>query len=178
MPAILRRLPFFNQPTTVTVGGQATRTRPDQIILWVSVSPEDEPDWDRRLPRLPTILDTGSSWSFSVQEHHLVQWAGINPGFLTRLGHLRDRERRVPLHAGAVWIHRNVPGRRDELAERPPLRLTLRGGLAVYPDDGSNYPRLPLLGLKALADNHLHVAISGWRRSVTLRTRRRWWFSD
>ena len=39
---------------------------------------------------------------------------------------------------------------------------------AVYPDDGSNYPRLPLLGLRAIIKNHLKLVIDGKRNCVSL----------
>lgn len=71
-----------------------------------------------------------------------------------------------------LWIHPNVPGQLLA-ADREPYRLRLDEGIAVYPNNGSNFPRLPLLGLRALTDNHLHLTVSGWRRRVTLRTRRR-----
>jgi hypothetical protein len=178
MPTILHCLPFFDRPTTVTVGREIIRVRSDQIIAWISLSAANAVSWDRRWPRMPVILDTGYNHNFSIQVRHLVQWAGMDPRSLTLLRHLRDQEKRVPLHAGALWIYPNRPGKRVELAEREPVRLALEDGLAIYPDDGSNYPRLPLLGLKALADNHLYLTISGWRRSVKLRTRRRWWPFD
>jgi hypothetical protein len=39
----------------------------------------------------------------------------------------------------------------------------------VYPD-GEHYPRLPLLGMRAILSNRLHLTIDGARTSVTLRT--------
>lgn len=178
MPTILRRLPFFKRPATITIGREIIRIHRDQIIVWVSLSMANQITWDSRWSRFPVILDTGCNHTFSIQGRHLVQWAGMDLRLLARLGQVRDQNQRVPSHAGTLWIHPNRPGKRDELAGREPVQLILEDGLAVYPDDGSNYPRLPLLGLKTLADNHLHLTISGWRRSVKLRTRRRWWFFD
>lgn len=46
---------------------------------------------------------------------------------------------------------------------------SLPRGIAVYPN-GENYPRLPLLGLRAILSNNLHLAIDGEGKSVNLRT--------
>lgn len=177
MTAILRRLPYFGRPTVLTVRGEAVRVKAYQIIVWVSVGLEKE-DWDPRSVPFPAILDTGHSHNFSTQRRHLVEWGGIHPDVLRPCGHFRELGRRVPLHAACLWLHTNSPGQRDRLTDQPPFRLTLTNGIAVYADVSPAFPRLPLLGLRALTDNHLHLAVSGWRRSVTLRTQRYWWPFD
>jgi hypothetical protein len=55
-----------------------------------------------------------------------------------------------------------------------PFPLQLPEGIAVYPSDESNYPRLPLLGLRAIIKNELKVVIDGKRQHVSLRSPR-WW---
>ncbi len=47
--------------------------------------------------------------------------------------------------------------------------MNLPRGIAVFPDD-RDYPRLPLLGLRAIIGNKLHLAIDGERGLVNLRT--------
>ena len=46
--------------------------------------------------------------------------------------------------------------------------LRLAKGVIVYPADGSNHPRLPLLGLRAIMDNNLKLTIDGKRDHVSL----------
>jgi hypothetical protein len=75
-----------------------------------------------------------------------------------------------------VWLHPNVPGKRDRAADGEPFRLALDTGIAVYPPTMSSVPRLPLLGLRALRLARLHLTIDCDRCSVTLRTARRFWF--
>jgi len=41
----------------------------------------------------------------------------------------------------------------------------------IYPDDGSNYPRLPLLGLRAIIKNKLKLVIDGKRQHTSLASR-------
>jgi hypothetical protein len=48
--------------------------------------------------------------------------------------------------------------------------LTLEEGIAIYPSDGSKYPRLPLLGLRAIIKNKLKLVIDGKRQQVSLRS--------
>lgn len=57
--------------------------------------------------------------------------------------------------------------------ERPLFLLQSRPGIAVYP--GSEYPRLPLLGLRAIGENRLTLKMDGVRREAALRTPIRWW---
>ena len=43
----------------------------------------------------------------------------------------------------------------------------------VYP--GGDFPRLPILGLRAIAENALTLHIDGAKRNATLRMSLRWW---
>jgi hypothetical protein len=38
MPRLLYRLPYFDRTTQVTVAGESVAVKPDQIILWISLS--------------------------------------------------------------------------------------------------------------------------------------------
>jgi hypothetical protein len=170
---ILNRLPYSSEPTTVGVLGDAMRVRPYQIVVWVSLDLRQVVDWDPRAPRFPAILDTGHSHNFSIRVGHLTRWAGLRPEALPRLGAMRERGQRVPLHAARLWLHANVRGTRD-LDERDPYHLAIEEGIAIYPDETG--PRLPVLGLRALTLNRLRSVVDGDRRYVTLSTALpRWW---
>jgi hypothetical protein len=126
-----------------------------------------------RIPLIPALIDTGNNHNFSIQGHHLLRWAGIHPSALPFLGDMRESGRTPSLHFANVWIHRNQGGRRELRAEEP-VKLTLDEGIAVYPADGSNYPRLPLLGLRAIIENKLNLVIDGKRQHGSLRSPG-WW---
>ncbi|HUG89586.1 MAG TPA: hypothetical protein VML55_02050 [Planctomycetaceae bacterium] len=101
----------------------------------------------------------------------LTVWAGVEPSSLRRSGRVRILGREAAQLSANVWLHGNVAGQR-ELADRPAFLLELTQGIAVLPESpGDNYPRLPLLGLRALrwAKLRLHVDCGPCR--VTLRTR-------
>jgi hypothetical protein len=72
------------------------------------------------------------------------------------------------INAG-LWLFRNEPGQLTASA-RPPTRLALPEGIAVYPEDLPSPARLPILGLRALVTNKLKLIIDGKRRMVTLKT--------
>ena len=167
---ILDRLPYWTEPAPpVVVRGRSVRVKPHQIIVWVSIGVAGL-EWDPRTPAFPAILDTGNTFTFAIFQNQLIQWAGMQPQLLPRLGTIKEGGKFYPCHEANVWLHSNVPGRRDRVADRKPLRLTLAKGIAVYPNAASPAPHLPLLGLQALTENDLHLTIDGERRLVSLRT--------
>jgi hypothetical protein len=180
MTAILRQLPFFDQPSAVRVRGAPVSVKAHQIIVWVSISAREVLALETNCPRFPAILDTGNTQTFSIRESHLRQWAGIQPAFLPWLGFVRHAGRDVPMHDARLWLHRNRPGQRDSFADATALRLDFEEGILVYPDGAPAAPRLPLLGLRALTENRLHLKVDAERLRVSLRsrdwvTRLLWW---
>lgn len=172
MPILLDRVPIPELPSEVIVRGD--RVRRDQILVWVTVT---SPRAGRRGPGatpFPAILDTGYTHMFAAQERHLSQWAGLNPDEIPVIGAGRDQGRRIALHAADVWVHRNQTGSLDRLVAGPPFGLAVTDGIAIYPSAG-NFPRLPLLGLRALTRNRLVLTVDGGRRRATLRTALNWW---
>jgi hypothetical protein len=89
---------------------------------------------------------------------------------LRRIRFIRHHGRSVPVYAALLWIHRNRPGQRDVFSGQVPFRLRVQAGIAVYPDDSPDAPRLPLLGLRALEENRLHLRVDAERRLVSLRS--------
>jgi hypothetical protein len=77
--------------------------------------------------------------------------------------------------AANLWIHANIPGARDQFAGKAPFLLELHRGIGIC-EDADLYPRLPLLGARALRQGHLQLAIDYGRCQVSLWTPRRWWF--
>ena len=113
---------------------------------------------EENIPRFPALLDTGNNFAFSVQDRHLREWAGLDPGLLVVLGDIEINGQVVTRRRATVWLYPNVPGRQDAADGRPPFRLDLNKGIAVYPPDAvPPGPRLPLLGLPALLENDLDL---------------------
>jgi len=162
---ILDRLPVFDKRYQFDIHGEPLKIRPFQILIQVSLS--DIPAWDPRTPLIPALLDTGNNHNFSIQERHLTRWVGVHSQSLPFLGEMREGARTPSLRFANLWIHRNRSGCRD-LNAREPFLLPLEEGIAVYPDDGTNYPRLPLLGLRAIIKNDLKLVIDGKRKHASL----------
>jgi len=176
LPTIIRNLPFFDRSTTAEVRGRAVPIRQDLIVVWVSISEAGVEQLHPKAPRFPAVLDIGCNHSFVIRERHLVEWAGIHPGYLRRLRPTRIYGSASPQMAANVWLHPNRSGHRDDFSAQPPFLVESEPGIAVVPEAvGHGNPRLPLLGLRALRWNRLHVTIDGNRQRVTIRTRRKLW---
>jgi hypothetical protein len=161
-------------PSEVVVRGERVRLRANQLIAWASVTPLHVQELSPAAAVFPVIVDTGHTHSFSIQQRHLVDWAGLRPDAMAVTGAAREQGRRLILRAARVWVRPNTPGTRDRLADSPPVLLAPSSGVAVYPE-GVAFPRLPILGLRALVENNLVLVVNGHRREATLRTAYRWW---
>lgn len=173
MPYLLDHMPFLSEPGELIIRGERVRVRANQIVLWISLTSRRIESVNPVAVPFPAILDTGHTHSLSIQERHLVEWAGLRPDALPIAGSVRERGQRVRLRAANIWVHPNVRGVRDELADRPPHLVEAPRGIAVYP--AGDFPRLPILGLRAIAENNLILRIDGARRLAALRTTSRWW---
>ena len=169
MTSIIRRSPFFDVPTHVDVGGRPVLVRPFQVVVWVSIQARG-----RLSPRLPAILDTGFTLNFAIQEEHLRSWTNLTPDALRIIGRSRINQQDLRLYEAGVAVHPNAAGQRDILLGGEPYHLSLREGIIIYPRGNLLGPRLPLLGLRALAQNNLETVIDGQRRDLTIRRKRRW----
>ena len=177
MPILLDRMPFTDEPDEVIVRGERIRIRPNQVIIWVSLSARQLLSQNPAVAPFPAILDTGHANNFSIHATQLARWFGMRTEGMELLKIVRERDRQVPLHAAWLWVYPNLRGDRHRLAECPAYRLSIPMGIAVHSgDDG--FPRLPLVGIRTLVDNDLVFKIRGRRRQATLRSRRSWWPFD
>jgi hypothetical protein len=175
MTAILRKLPFFEQPTSVLVRGDQLAIKPYQIIVCVSLAYRGQDELAPNTPRFPALLDLGLSYNFAMVEDQLLRWAGLHPQSLPVLGRARLSGLPADLLEAEVWVHCNQMGQRDLFSNQYPFRLELQRGIAVYPRDTPNAPRLPLLGLRTLRWTNLQLTVDCRACQVALRTPRRFW---
>lgn len=156
-------LPFFGEKTSVAVHQEAVEVKAFQVIVWVSVANVAMDAWDPKIPRFPAILDIGHSHNLALTESHLRRWAGIHLASLRRIGSIRKEQRRFPLHEASVWLHSD-----DE-----PFRLSIDQGISIT--DGA-WPRLPILGLRALTNSKLQTFIYGDTMQAIIRTPPKWYW--
>jgi hypothetical protein len=159
---VLRQLPFKSIPSTLQVAAESVTIRPFQIIVWMSLGE------DPKGSTFPVVVDTGHNQHFSIQEIQLLRWAGVASRELSISGRILVNRQEVPLCRTKLWLHRNRPGTMEILPE--PFELKIEEGIAVYPESAVNPPRLPLLGLRALAANRLRLEINGADMTVMLRS--------
>ena len=176
MTTILRSLPYFDTGTVIVVRNREEPVRPQQIVVWVSLAERGQREFPRGTPRFPAVLDTGFSHNFGIREEHLIRWAGIQPGYFERIGDVHVNDIAASRHDADIWVHRNQPRRRDEMADAPPFCLELSQGIVIYPPGSPNAPRLPVLGPRGLKWTGLHLSIDSEHLRVRLRTPRRFWF--
>ncbi|HEX5273308.1 MAG TPA: hypothetical protein VFW33_22580 [Gemmataceae bacterium] len=145
-----------------------------EIVVWVSLASPDVLD-PFELPRFPALLDTAHTHNFMIREVHLVRWARRRLDVLgLARGEVLQSGRRFPVHAARLWIHPNQPGYWNRLSGAPPYRLKVPEGIIVSPPT-STYPRLPLVGLRAIVRNKLDLRVRGKDGMVSPRTRPWWW---
>ena len=175
MPAILRKLPFYDRFSTVQVHGRPLRIFPYQILVWVSLGPRGVRRLDPLTPRFPAVLDTGFTDSFLIHQQQLRAFASLHAEQLMRFHQdLRTHGRQIPLHVANLWIHPNKPGERDRFANAAPFLLELHRGIGIC-HDTDLYPRIPLLGARALRQAQLQVSLDYCQCQVSMRTPRRFW---
>ena len=171
---VLDRLPITAERTSLRFGGRYVTIRADQILVWMSVHLSGVLVPEENIPRFPALLDTGNNFAFSIQDRHLREWAGIDPGLLAILGDIEIQGHIATRRRATVWLYPNIPGRQDAADGRLPFRLDLSKGIAVYAQDAvPPGPRLPLLGLPAFLENDLDLWLDPERRHVTV-TPRTW----
>jgi hypothetical protein len=176
MASIVRQLPFSDRATTVQVGGGSFPVLPNQVVVWVSLGRAGQRTFDPRTPRLPAVLDTGFTDNFLIHEQQLRQFAGLDLQWLTRYpADLRAQGRRIAIHMAYLSIHCNRPGERDTFTRTMPFLLEPDRGIGVCSDPDA-FPRLPLLGARALRKGRLELRIDYGRCRVALRSPSPFWF--
>jgi hypothetical protein len=169
---ILDRLPITKDRESLRFGDRYLTIYPNQILVWVSVHLSGVLVPEENIPKFPALLDTGNNFGFSLQDRHLREWAGIDPGLLEDRGKIAIEGKIVRCRKATVWLYPNVPGRQDAAVDCSPFRLELKKGIAVYTQDAvPPGPRLPLLGLPALLENDLDFWLDPERRHVTVQPR-------
>jgi hypothetical protein len=142
------------------------------MLAWVSIHLTGTHEPDQNIPRFPALLDTGNNVDVAIQDRHLREWAGLDPRLMLSFGDMRINERVAARRRATVWLYPNIPCRMEVDGEKPPFRLKLAKGIAVYaPDALDRGPRLPLLGLPALLGNDLDWWLDPQRRHITVQTR-------
>jgi hypothetical protein len=178
MTKILDQQPIPDRRVKERFGVRYVRVKRHQILIWVGIDLAGVAQPAPNLPVIPALLDTGSNFEFSIQHRHLQEWAGIDLALLTSVGSIEINEQVVARYLATIWLYPNLPGQRTIAPKRPPVRLRMDRGIAIYGAHAiPRGPRLPLVGLPALLNNdldfwldpegrHAYVQTRTWRRTL------------
>lgn len=171
---ILDRLPLLPTSQAIRFGAREIRLHRDALVVWLSVGLRGETNPTLISRPFPALLDSGNHSAAYLNEHHLVNWGGIQPAFLGLLQYKFVNEISTPFHNGDAWIHPNLPGTHERDPEKMPVRLKLDDGIAVspVPVNQNITPRVPLLGFRALRENGLDFWLDSQTEKFTV------WKSD
>jgi hypothetical protein len=159
-------VPYLSEKTKVTVRNEIVEIKAFQIYrlgehfesrrftMGIQVT---------KVPSYPAILDVGTTHNFALTKAHLLAWAGLHADDFPRIGKIRKDRENAHLCKANVWLH----------ADALPFALEVHEGIAIF--DGE-WPRLPVLGLRALTNSKLQSFIYGDTKRVVIRTPpRRYW---
>ena len=166
MPNLLHRVPLMTTERTVRPGGVPVVLRGYQPVAWVRLVPWGGRPGPRAVP-FPAVLDTGHNHSFLIPSSLFEAWTGESPdGLITY--------RVVPANGvsvGCYGFNVEVFGMRaGEPTERVVGRLETDRGVAIIPPEHEGrFPRLPVIGVRALCASRVTLTVDGDGRTYTLK---------
>jgi hypothetical protein len=168
MEYIVRKLPYCGVDRWVDVpDGSRFLIKADQVVVWVSLAQIASCPLRTGPRRFPALLDTGHGHNFLIKEEHVRAWAGLDPGTLDKLGELMINGIKTPSHRVDLWVHRNRFGESDTIDDSPPSCLELDNGISISPI-GTNYPRIPLLGMRVARLNRHLICVDSKNLRVSI----------
>jgi hypothetical protein len=156
-------LAYYSEKTTISVVNEIFEVKQFQIIVWVSIAIRRKSPLNPVSPKLPAKLDIGNTHNFALTRTQLLNWAGIHSERIPRMGRIRREGTTVPLHKADLWLHTDAESYKLEIDE----------GIAIFDGD---WPRLPILGLRALTNSKLQTFIYGDTLQALIRTPPKWYW--
>ncbi|HZZ80659.1 MAG TPA: hypothetical protein VFE62_19305 [Gemmataceae bacterium] len=156
-------LQYASEKSIVKVGNQSIEVKAYQIVLWMSISGPATTSLSVKVLKFPAILDTGTTHNFFLTVDQLQRWARIPVSGLKQKGNIRLQGTKAPLFDATLWLR----------GEEEEYWLTTNDGIAVFEGD---WPRLPILGLRALTNSELQVLIYGNTKRAIVRTPPPWYW--
>ena len=185
---IIKAQPFYKEPTFIQFHPkdgrseyEVIRVKAFQMIVYISVARATKSP--RRVEReeefaacFPAILDTGLNDNLCINVLHLLRWTGLTMAdFPIKRMAEKTSSGTADRREANVWLHRNS-GKKSGLDDRGghpfqrPLAAFARPhwlnchNILVFPPPASGraddvVPRLPTLGLRALAESRLNIEI-------------------
>ena len=152
VPAAERTLPLPS--------GGSVSIKPLQAVVWISVAPPDVVDLPANALRFPAVIDTGFNQTLLIQDWHLQSWAGVKPADLQTFPGETARygNQNWPFRIADVWLHASGLSGADSVKADTPYCLETHPGILVV-SERQRRQRLPVLGMRALAWNRIHLCL-------------------
>ena len=158
---ILDRLPFEACDSFIPTHVGPLHIRPYQIMVWVSLRTKDN------LSRpFPAVLDTGLNHNLAINESLLHSWLDLTPARFDHWGFAKIEGEKIPVKMADALLHPNIRGEKT-MSGKAPFPLETPQGILIFPKTNV-YPRLPILGLRALINSGLQTVISGKGKFVSV----------
>jgi hypothetical protein len=121
----------------------------------------------------PAVLDTGLNGSLEIHEKHLHYWNTTPQQKFTTVGTTHNATSNHPAYQyimARVWLHRErYSSPRFIKSGKSPILLMETDQIEVTTTPSSDpRPRLPLLGIQTLIQNHLTLHVDGLTSSFTI----------
>jgi hypothetical protein len=185
---IIKAQPFYKEPTFIPFHPrdgrseyEIIRAKAYQMIVYVSVTraAKSRRGFEREeefAASFPAILDTGLNDNLCINALHLFRWTGLTMAdFPIKRMAEKTSSGTADRREANVWLHRNSgktsglddrggqPFQRPFAASARPHWLNCHN-ILVFPPPASGraddvVPRLPTLGLRALAESRLNIEI-------------------
>jgi hypothetical protein len=164
----------------VHFGGNQASVRAEQPMIWlVLTQPGVQAITAGSHPHFPAILDTGYAGRLLLNVRHVASWTGLAIPNLVRSPTTETVfDQRLARYEVTAWLLPIDPAIDAAAAYSQAVPLKIQQGMSVMDHSAAlpwnRRPETPLLGLSALADNHIVMTIDARARSIDLETNRRW----
>ena len=128
---ILRDVPYFDDRTFVMVRNRQVPIKPQQIVVWVSLAEiEQGTSYPARLVFRPFWIRVSRTTS-AFERNTSYNGPVMQSGYFRKIADVRVNNLAASLHQADIWLHRNQPGKRDEMRDDRPFCLELNQGIVV-----------------------------------------------
>jgi hypothetical protein len=161
---------FFRDPSIEVVPEQGRGlvripVKRPKIIVGVSITLATIYAFPTSSRVFPAILDIGCNQGLEIDERHLFRWNGTNKDpfdLVKRHKPTQAGERGYDYRMANIWLHLEPYAGPRFNGPKMPFLLTSSDEIVVMdPSTSEPAPRFPLLGLKAIQDNNLIIAVNG-----------------
>jgi hypothetical protein len=166
MPFRLTRIPLVPAEQTLTPGGVRITLRLYQPVIWIRLVPWVGSAHPEAMT-FPAVLDTGNNHSFLMPATLFAGWTRLDPSALKTRHTVRANGVELSCHGLNIDVYRM---RNGNPTSRVAGRLQTDRGVVLVPERHEHlFPRLPVIGVRALCASRATFTVDGQRKAFSLR---------